>query len=151
RFMRHVVLALAFFSAVSISSRALAAPCPTVMVVLDISGSMDLTPDNNFGSPSKLDLAKMAITTLMMKYGDRIPFGLTTFSADVCQMGTGVNILVEPAHDTKAKIVAAAAAAATVSGTNTMSAIQTVAADPAMHDPMRPASYMLLITDGEPT
>jgi hypothetical protein len=147
--MRHVAL----LSGLLFSTVATAAPCPTVMIILDTSGSMDLMPDNNFGSPSKLDLAKQAIQTLMMKYGDRIPFGFTTFSGDMCTIGPGdnVNIQVEPMHGTAATIVAAANATTANGGTNTLVAIQKVSQDPKMHDPSRPSSYILLITDGEPT
>jgi hypothetical protein len=123
------------------------------MIVLDKSGSMDMDPTGGFSSPSKLDIAKMAINTLIMKYGDRIPFGFTTFNDDgsgTTSCTGGINILVQPKHGTGQMITAQVAAVTAGAGTNTGEAVAKVAADPAMHDASRPGSYILLITDGEP-
>jgi hypothetical protein len=132
------------------ASRAEATPCPTVMIVLDVSGSMGDTPDGSGNGPSKMDIAKSALNTLIMKYGDRIPFGFTTFTSTGIDCNQGVQILVEPKHGTSSQILQQVAAATPTGGTNTGEAVNQVAADPAMHDPSRPSSYILLITDGEP-
>ncbi len=119
------------------------------MVILDRSGSMDSTPSGSGTGPSKLDIARMAITTLMMKYGNTIPFGFTTFQEDL-SCTDGIDILVEPMHASAQAITQKVAAVVSGGGTNTGQAIDKVAADPNMHDPMRPSSYIMLITDGEP-
>ncbi|MEO6953329.1 MAG: vWA domain-containing protein [Polyangia bacterium] len=127
-----------------------AARCPVVMVVLDRSGSMDSDPTGGFGTPSKLDLAKTALSKLMMQYGDQIPFGFADFTSTGATCSDGVEIVVKPADGTKAMITAAIAAVQTDGGTNTGPAIDAVAALPEMNDSTRPGSYILLVTDGEP-
>jgi hypothetical protein len=127
--------------------------CPSVMIVLDGSGSMDLAPDGSFTTPTKMTLAKQAIQTMVTNHGDQVPFGFTSFQGDICTAGAGdmVNIVVEPAGGTKGAVINAANAVTANGGTNTLLAVQKVAADPKMHDTSRPGSYVVLITDGEPT
>jgi hypothetical protein len=130
----------------------MASPCPTVMIALDISGSMNQDPMGGGTSPSKLDIAKQAITRLMSNYGTRVPFGLTTFFEGQCAVGAGDGIVInpEPKDGTGAQVAMIANAAVAGGSTNTAYAIKKIAADPAMHDATRPGSYILLITDGEP-
>ncbi len=129
-----------------------ATPCPTVMLILDRSGSMDLDPSGNNSTPTKLDIAKVALNKLVMMYGDRLPFGFESF-ADTgfggdCSMG--VEVVVKPKNGTKAMVTAAITAVATEGGTNTGPAVDAAAALPEMHDDNRPGSYIVLVTDGEP-
>jgi uncharacterized protein (TIGR03382 family) len=121
------------------------------MIVLDISGSMDSTPSGSLTGPSKLDIAKKAITRLLSRYGSRMPFGLMTFSNGLSDCYDGIDILVEPADGSATDIVSQVNALVTNGSTNTGEAIKTAANDPNMAtDGSRPASYMILITDGEP-
>lgn len=124
--------------------------CPTVMIVLDSSGSMGDDPTGGFSTPTKMDIAKMALDKLMMELGDQIPFGFTTFTSDTEVCTQGVNVVVSPMDGTTAQIISAIAAAQPDGGTNTGPAIDAVAALPAMNDSTRPGSYILLVTDGEP-
>jgi hypothetical protein len=151
--MRHVAgLAALLASLLGTTLVAQATPCPAVMIVLDTSGSMSMAPDGSMSTPTKLDLAKTAITTLLGKYGDQLPFGYTTFTGNPllgCTMG--ITIQTEPMHGTKADITGKVAAQTAGGGTNTGEAIDRVSADPKMHDAMRPGAYIILITDGAPT
>lgn len=138
---------------VGMAGHAQAAPCPTVMIILDVSGSMGDTPAGgtpDAQNPSKMDIAKSALNTLIKKYGDRIPFGFTTFNETGVDCSQGITIGVEPKHGTASQILQQVMASQPGGGTNTGNAVDLVAADPAMHDPARPDSYILLITDGEP-
>ena len=150
--MRHTAgLVLGTFLAVLGSTRAASAGrCPVVTIVLDRSGSMDSDPSGGSGTPSKLDIAKTALAKLMMKYGDQIPFGFADFTSTGASCNDGVEIVVKPNDGTKATITAAIAAVQAEGGTNTGPAIDAVAALPEMNDSTRPASYILLVTDGEP-
>ena len=128
-----------------------AAPCPTVMIILDRSGSMDARPDGSFsGGPSKLDLAKIALNKLVMQYGDRLPFGFMTFASTGIACTDGVNVIVKPMNGSKATITSAINAVMTEGSTNTGPAIDAAMALPEMNDMNRPGSYILLVTDGEP-
>jgi hypothetical protein len=120
------------------------------MIIVDRSGSMDEDPSGGNTKPSKLDIAKMALNTLLAKYGDQIPFGYTTFQNSSASCLDGVELKVEPKHGSKAMVASFVAATVSGGGTNTGPAIDKVAADPLMHDPNRPGSYIMLITDGEP-
>jgi hypothetical protein len=119
------------------------------MIVLDISGSMDDTPSGSGTGPTKLDIAKKAITRLLSRYGTRMPFGLTTFSNTTSDCYDGIDIAVEPADGTATQIASTVNALVANSTTNTGEAIKTVAMDPAMMA-ADPGAYILLITDGEP-
>ncbi len=142
---------LAFACLMLVASAARATPCPKVMIVLDISGSMDDTPSGGGTGPTKLDLAKKAIARLLSTYGTRMPFGLTTFSNETDDCYNGIDILVEPADGTASEITSRANALVADSTTNTGEAIKTVAADPNMaSSDGSPGSYIMLITDGEP-
>src|SRR3954466_5716783 len=127
--MRHLAsLGVLVASLLATTVVAHATPCPAVMIILDTSGSMNMAPDGSAGPPTKLDLAKTAITTLLGKYGDQLPFGYTTFSGNPllsCTMGT--NIQPEPMHGTKADITGKVAAETATGGTNTGEAIDAVA------------------------
>jgi hypothetical protein len=147
---RPLVLALSFFGALTAARTTHAGPCPTVMLILDRSGSMDEDPSGGTSSPSKLDIAKMTLDKLVMQYGDRLPFGFTTFESSGLDCATGVDVQVKPVDGTKAMITSAVNAVMTGGSTNTGPAIDAVAALPEMHDMTRPGSYILLITDGEP-
>jgi Mg-chelatase subunit ChlD len=139
-------LACLFFA-----STAHAGSCPKVMIVLDISASMDSTPSGTFSGPTKLDIAKKAITRLLSRYGTRMPFGLETFSNSLSDCYDGIDILVPPDDGTAAEIASRVNALTTNGSTNTGEGIKTAANDPSMaNDGSRPASYILLITDGEP-
>src|SRR5437764_14988946 len=95
RGMRHLVGLVAYLA---VAGAAHATPCPAVMIVLDTSGSMNMAPDGSSNTPSKLDLAKTAITTLLGKYGDQLPFGYTTFSVSPLRAGTCTpRITIHPA------------------------------------------------------
>src|SRR6266513_4443752 len=104
RGMRHLAGLVAFFALASVAH---ATPCPAVMIVLDTSGSMNMAPDGSGATPSKLELAKTAITTLLGKYGDQLPFGYTTFAETPSPFGgsctAGISIQTEPTHGTKAE------------------------------------------------
>jgi hypothetical protein len=129
---------------------ALAGPCPTVMLILDRSGSMDNDPSGGLGTPSKLDIAKTTLTKLVTQYGAHIPFGFTTFQADGLDCSMGVDVQVKPMDGTKALIISDVMAVMSGGSTNTGPAIDAVAALPEMKDKNRPGSYIILITDGEP-
>ena len=136
-------------------STAHATPCPTVMIILDRSGSMDANPAGDFTPPSKLDIAKVALNKLVMKYGDRLPFGFETFAATgFASSGPGcndgVNVIVKPKNGTQADVLSAVAAVMTEGSTNTGPAIDAAIALPEMNDTARPGSYIVLVTDGEP-
>ncbi len=147
--MRTPLYVATLFAAVMAPLSALATPCPTVMIVLDRSGSMDETPSGDGSGPSKLDIAKTSIGALLSKYGDRIPFGYETFQSDFSTCSAGIDILVEPMHGASSSVTAAVNATVSGGGTNTGQAIMKAAADPAMRQENR-SSYILLITDGEP-
>ena len=153
--MRHnprlVLGTLLALTAIAASARsASAARCPVVTIVLDRSASMDSDPSGNFGTPTKLDIAKTALAKLLVQYGDQLPFGFADFTSTGASCSDGVEIVVKPASGTKATITAAIAAVHTDGGTNTGPAIDAVAALPEMNDASRPGSYILLVTDGEP-
>src|SRR4051812_38538989 len=137
---------------VLLASNAHAGLCPKVMIVLDISASMDSTPSGTLTGPTKLDIAKKAITRLLSRYGTRMPFGLLTFSNGLDSCYDGIDIVVEPVDGTATEIASRVNALTTNGSTNTGEAIKTGANDPAMADDGsgRPPSYILLITDGEP-
>jgi MYXO-CTERM domain-containing protein len=122
------------------------------MIVLDISASMDSTPSGSLTGPTKLDIAKKAITRLLSRYGTRMPFGLLTFSNGLDDCYDGIDTLVEPADGTATEITSRVNALVTNGSTNTGEAIKTAANDPALaaDGSGRPASYIMLITDGEP-
>jgi len=151
--MRNWIVIGVFFAILCSGFSATANPCPLVMIVLDRSGSMAEDPSGGSTAPSKLDIAKAAINTLMQKYGDRIPFGYTTFQQGTCSQspGDGVDILDEPMPGNKTSLLGHVNATVIGGGTNTALAVRKVAADPAMKDATRPGSYMMLITDGDPT
>src|SRR5438132_13568541 len=86
------------------ASTAHAALCPKVMIVLDISASMDSTPSGTLTGPTKLDIAKKAITRLLSRYGTRMPFGLLTFSNGLADCYHGIDTLVEPVDGTATEI-----------------------------------------------
>jgi Mg-chelatase subunit ChlD len=144
--MRNWLLAVCLLA----PSLAAATPCPNVMIVLDISASMDDTPSPGGTGPSKLDLAKTAILRLLSRYGSRMPFGLTTFSNPGGDCYSGIDVLADPADNNAANIAGQVQALVTTLSTNTGEAIKTVAALKSMHDASRPGSYIILITDGEP-
>lgn len=150
--MRQLALALAVVCLAPAAARA--AKCPLVMIVLDRSGSMDAGADGNYSTkPSKMEIAKQAITQLVTTYGKRLPLGFTTFQQGACSVGNkdGVDILVEPKKGTAQQILQQVAAVTTAGSTNTGLAVKKVADLPAMHGPDRPEySYIILITDGEP-
>src|SRR6186713_2726182 len=101
------------------AKQAEAGPCPSVMVILDRSGSMDADPAGNYSSPpTKLDIAKTALGKLFMQYGDRLPFGFTTFASTGFDCETGVDVAVKPAHGTKAAVTSALNATMTEGSTN---------------------------------
>ncbi len=122
------------------------------MLILDRSGSMDGSPDGGFGGgASKMDIAKTALTALVKMFGDRIPFGFTTFgeTGNVC--ADGVEVVVKPKNGTKATITSEIAAVMTEGSTNTGPSIDVTMALPEMNDDARPGSYIVIVTDGEPT
>ena len=65
--------------------------------------------------------------------------------------GDGVDILDEPKHGNVASVIGHVNATMVGGGTNTWLAVHKVAADPNMKDPARPGSYIILITDGDPS
>jgi hypothetical protein len=113
---------------------------------------MSTTPSGIGTAPRKIDIAKQAIVALVQKYGSGLPLGYTTFSQPVGRQCTdGIDVLEEPAVDQIDALTASVNATMVDNGTNTGEAVAAVSADPKMHDPTRPGSYILLITDGEPT
>jgi hypothetical protein len=123
-------------------------PCGVVMLVLDASGSMtSFLPGT---STSRLDAARAGLNKLVANYGGRVPFGLSRFEASAASCDVGATIPVEPMFGTATAIQNELAATVAGGGTNTGNMIKKVAADPAMHDPMRQGSFMILVTDGAP-
>jgi MYXO-CTERM domain-containing protein len=146
--MKYVLAALFILAPISAN----AGKCPLVMIVLDRSGSMD-SPPGPGTTMSKLAIAKVAINSLLTKYGKRLPFGFTTFQEGQCTIGAndGVDILTKPAPGTATAIQMQVAAVVTSGSTNTGLAVKKVSIDPSMMDASRPGSYIILITDGGPT
>ena len=120
------------------------------MIILDRSGSMDSDPSGGSGTPSKLDIAKVALNKLVTKYGDRLPFGFTSFASTGLNCDDGVMVVVKPVNGTRAMVESAITAVMTEGSTNTGPAIDATIKLPEMNDGNRPGSYILLITDGEP-
>ena len=131
---------------------AFAAACPTVMLILDRSGSMDEDPSGGGSTPSKMDIAKTALNKLVSMYGDQLPFGFESFAATGfgSDCNVGVNVVVKPMNGSKASVTSAITAVATEGSTNTGPAIDAAIKLPEMHDANRPGSYIVLVTDGEP-
>jgi hypothetical protein len=150
--MRSRLLLLLGLSVLTLGRSAHAGLCPTVMIILDRSDSMNQDPAGNYMSPpSKLDIAKVTLNKLVMNDGDRLPFGFATFQhPGSANCSDGVDIQVKPVDGTKAMITSAINAVVAEGGTNTGPAIDAVTSLPEMHDMMRPGSYILLVTDGEP-
>jgi hypothetical protein len=120
-------------------------PCPVVMLILDESGSMDLPLPNV--STTHLQAAKNSLSRLVDHYGSRVPFGLTVFQSP-SQCTDGISVVVEPARFSATAVQSGIAAAVSGGSTNTGNAIDVVAADSHMHDPMREGSFVVLVTDG---
>src|SRR5206468_10295626 len=103
------------------------------------------------GVPSKLELAKTAISKLVSTHSSRITFGYTTFQQGSCTQGPsdGVDILDEPGTGSASSILKHVAATVSGGSTNTALAVRKVTADPKMKIPGKP-SFVILITDGDP-
>ncbi len=122
------------------------------MLILDRSGSMDSPPSGYGGTgPSKLSIAKTALNALVKQYGDRLPFGFESFAETGFVCADGVDVVVKPKNGTRASVTAAITAVMTEGSTNTGAAIDVAAALPEMNDAARPGSYIVIVTDGEPT
>ncbi len=123
-------------------------PCGIAMLVLDRSGSMTTTLPNT--NVTRLDAARTGLNKLVANYGGRVPFGLSRFDAPSLTCDDGAEIAVEPMFGTATAIQTALAGTVAGASTNTGNMVRKIAADPAMHDPTRQGSFMILVTDGAP-
>lgn len=148
----HMVLASAVLVGVlTAGTTAWAGKCPNVMFVLDRSGSMSSTPGAG-QTKSKWTLLVEAVATILKKYGDQLPFGMSTYTSSgssdaVCYQNTVIE--VEPDHDTAKTINSKLATLKPDSGTNTAQAIRRARENTKMKDPSR-GQFIILITDGDP-
>lgn len=140
-------LSLAVFSVMP--KAASATKCPNLAIVLDRSGSMNEDPSGKSGVPTKFDIAKSVLTTILKEYNNILPIGFVMFAEpDGCKVMNGFD--VPPAYNTQAAILSVLAPATAATDTPTCEAINAVAATASMKDATR-GQYILLITDGSPT
>jgi hypothetical protein len=120
---------------------------PNILVLLDISGSMNQGLDGSMTPPSKILIASQTITQMTIKYRDSIYWGLAMFPGDgAC--GPPTNVIVPGAG--KADMVSSTVAAtmpqrAAFTPLNT--AIMDVQSSNYLADKSR-KNYMLLLSDG---
>jgi hypothetical protein len=127
--------------------------CPSVLIILDRSGSMADTPDMNpTGGTTKIDLAKAAISTLVQQHGDHFAFGLEDFTSDDITLAcdTGADVLVNPAVGTSGTIQTQLTPLMPGGSTNTGTALTKANTVAALNDSSRPTRSIVLITDGAP-
>ncbi|MEZ4458877.1 MAG: vWA domain-containing protein [bacterium] len=141
---------------------------PNVMLMLDVTGSMDQSSgedvDGDGSNDSKLKVAKLAIDDIgnsIYTPGactgpgdpscDDIILGLSVFSGSQSAYVPGVNaeILESCAEDSAPAVIAAAYAQGASSTTNTDDAMKLLGLCPDLNDPSRP-NIAVVITDGKP-
>jgi hypothetical protein len=120
--------------------------CPIVMLAFDNSSSM--STGFTGGGVTHLEGAKAAINEIVDRYGARVPFGLTRF-ATPSMCSEGIQIVVPPMSGTATAVKNGVNAAVADGIGNVGNAMQSIAAEPAMHDPGRDGSFVVLVTDGQ--
>ncbi len=148
---QYLGLALVSLSLLTATS-ARADRCPAVMLLLDKSLSMDSDPSGDYsGSPSKMDIAKKALSDVVKKYGNYLPIGFATYSNDSSSDCWGdIDVLVGAENGKSAQVLSYIAAVTTTGLTNTGNALSKVSEHATLNDATRPGSYIILLTDGEP-
>lgn len=147
---------------------------PNIMVVFDKSGSMeedldgdcplfehnddkcdypphdgDSEPNPAFdGLPDKWGIATTAMSQLLTSHGNKVRFGLVTFSSD-SGCGAG-DVRVDIGDDTEAQIESTIDSTLPRGSTPIRSTLQNLVGHPSLQDTTRP-NYVLLITDGQET
>jgi von Willebrand factor type A domain len=130
-----------------------AVACPSVLVILDRSASMDGDPaGTGSGGTSKLEIAKAAIKTLMQQHADHFAFGLEVFTDEAVSpmCDAGVDVLVSPAFGTGATIQTQVSSVITGGTTNTGAALAKANTLTPLNDGTRPTRSIILLTDGAP-
>lgn len=138
-------------SVVGAASMARADRCPAVMILLDKSLSMDSDPSGGYSTPSRMDLAKKALSGLVKKYGNQLPIGFATYSnQDTSDCWGDIDVEVPAVNGKATEVLSKIAAVSTTGLTNTGNAVYEVSQHASLHDSTRPGSYIILVTDGEP-
>ena len=125
---------------------------PTILIVLDRSGSMDQQLPGGVGS--KWDVARQAVTELLGSFGTEANFGLMLYPGqdDACLVGefcTPGQVFVDPGASTEVGINSVLDSASTCSlGTPTAESLEFVATYEALQAPGG-SNFVLLITDGQ--
>jgi hypothetical protein len=133
---------LVSLAATGTTSPALAAKCPNVHIVLDRSGSMSSTS----GTGTRWTVAKAAIESLLQKYDNKFPIGMSIFPSVSCDS----QLVTEPAYKSKAAIQAAINASGPSGGTPSGTAMYDARQLKGLKEPDR-EQFVILITDGGPS
>ncbi len=149
---------LSFFSATA-SAQTGAPKCPNVLIVFDVSGSMNMQVSSN--GPTKYPVARTAIATLVGGAGDKFRYGLELFglggtsgcliSDPVCSYPNPTTACrsVTCGFGTAQSINDVLNVQAPEGATPTALAMTTAMTRTDMKDTSRPR-YVMLVTDGDP-
>ncbi|MBI5529137.1 MAG: VWA domain-containing protein [Deltaproteobacteria bacterium] len=121
---------------------------PNMLIVLDISGSMQDPPVAGGGGPSKFSVARTAIQSALSIYGNKVRFGLALFPWDT-DCGEG-SVRVPAGESTSAAITAELDKVDLYGATPIAATLNKVASEPSIRDQAR-RNFVLLITDGNDT
>jgi hypothetical protein len=129
---------------------ALPTACPTVMLVLDTSGSMDA---NIFAgtNTSHFAASQQAMDFVVNNYGAFMPLGYTHFDNGDGVCTDGVVVSPEPKTNNASLLkndIDGTVVVAPSNVGNMGNAVGDIAADPNMHQSQRRGSFMIILTDG---
>lgn len=119
-------------------------PCPTVMLVLDTSGSMG-GPFTAESAVTHIAGAHAALDALVDNYGVRVPLGFAHFDESGATCNTGIVTSFEPMAGNQAALKNAINATIEGGATNTGDAINLIASDGNVHVP---GAFIVMVTDG---
>jgi len=150
--MKSLAISLFVSFSLALALPAQADRCPNLAILLDRSGSMNLTPAGGNPQPGEMtrwQIAQAALTSIINEYDGKLPIGLALFATDnSCATGS---FQVAPDYSTKQQFLAALNNASNAPGGNTPTcdAINKLRNASALKDPIR-KQYILLVTDGQP-